>query len=286
MLPEVFVLGAAKSGTTTLAKWMAQYGDAYIPDEKEVHFFSNDKRYSNGRHFYESFYNSKNGRVAIDATPEYFHLPDKVIPRLFEVYDKETLSNLKFIVILRDPSDRAYSHYKHRCRLLKESRSFREVVSDKEVYKEWKNYVHDGFYAKQLEKWWDNFDKNQFLILITDDLKSDPEKTVNLISDFLGLGKRAINTSIEANVASKPKNKNVMEFLTKPGFLKKIVKVFISEKTRKRVIERLISLNLEPDTKTDRLARDDRAELVGIYRDDIDRLSKLINRDLSKWKNL
>jgi len=286
MLPKVFVLGAAKSGTTTLARWLSQYDDVYVPEEKELHFFSNEKRYSLGLEFYSSFYQGNKESITVDATPAYFHLPDILLPRLKEAYRPDQLAQLKFIIVLRDPSERAFSHYKHRCRLLKETRDFSQVITDEKKHKEWMNYVSDGFYAEQLSKWFNCFDKRQFLILITDELKSDPENVLCRISAFLKVKNSDVDLSESANAASKPKSDVMMRFLTKPNFFKSCVKFFISEKARKPVIEKLIRWNLSPEKKTTRLSKQDRAKLIQVYSNDIDKLSEMLNRDLSKWKNL
>ncbi|WP_415895641.1 sulfotransferase family protein [Neptuniibacter sp. PT34_22] len=284
MLPNTFILGAAKSGTTTLAKWLMQHEHVYVPEEKELHYLNNEKRYHLGKSFYETFYENKQRSILVDATPAYFHAPEIVIPHIKELYEQDDLARLKFIIVLRDPAERAFSHYKHRCRLLKEKREFKETIDDQTHYSEWKNYVRDGFYSRQLDAWLQVFSKEQFLILLTEDLKADPGKAMADIENFLNIPVGDINFNLSANVASKPKNKALMQFLTRPNIFKSIIKRLISERLRKPVIEKLIRLNLKPDTEKDSMRNEDRERLVDLYFNDIVELEGTLGRDLSKWK--
>ena len=108
-LPNFMCLGAAKSGKTTLYDILKQHPDIYLPSFKEPHFFDIHDNYNNGIDWYMKNYYSKSNFKAIgDFTPSYFF--EKEAPkRIYDALSKD----IKFIVILRHPVDRAYSHYLH-----------------------------------------------------------------------------------------------------------------------------------------------------------------------------
>ena len=128
-LPNFMCLGAAKSGTTTLYDILRQHPDVYIPSFKEPHFFDIPENYKNGINWYgKNYFKNANTKVVADFTPSYFF--DKEAPkRIFESLG----GKVKFVVILRYPVDRAYSHYLHSIRDKHENLSFIDsLISEKE----------------------------------------------------------------------------------------------------------------------------------------------------------
>ena len=157
-LPNFMCLGAAKSGTTTLFDVLRQHPDVYIPAFKEPHFFDIPENYNNGIEWYEKNYFSKaDKRIIADFTPSYFF--EKETPkRIF----KGIGSEIKFVVLLRNPVDRAYSHYLHSVRDDYENLSFKESLKQENARldRHEKNgdylsylrnsYFHQGLYGDML----------------------------------------------------------------------------------------------------------------------------------------
>ena len=125
-LPNFMCIGAAKSGTTSLYDILKQHSDIFLPSFKEPHFFDIPSVYQNGIEWYEKTYfqSVKNEKCIGDFSPTYLfdeHAPERILNDLGD--------NVKFIIILRNPVDRAYSHYLHSKRDEHENLSFKDALS-------------------------------------------------------------------------------------------------------------------------------------------------------------
>lgn len=178
------------------------------PAIKEVHYFSDALNYQKGLGWYRSHFPLKlSSRIRAhgerpligEATPYYLFHP--LAPqRVFEA-----LLRVKMIVLLRDPVERAFSHYFHEVRGKRETRSFEQAIENEPAEMEQeeaailqdgfydgykhrrRSYLSRGIYWVQLERWFKFFKREQFVILKSEDLFSDPERNFNLVTDFLGL---------------------------------------------------------------------------------------------------
>ena len=124
-LPNFMCIGASKSGTTSLYDILKQHSNIFLPTFKEPHFFDISPVYEHGISWYDKTYFSgvKKEKCIGDFTPTY--LFDKYAPeRILSSLGK----NVKFIIILRNPVDRAYSHYLHSKRDLHEHLSFEDAL--------------------------------------------------------------------------------------------------------------------------------------------------------------
>ena len=123
--PDFLVIGAQKAGTTSLFSLLSKHPNTYLPPGKEVRFFSSDLLYAKGAEWYfrENFRAAKPTDVTGEVSPQYM-CHDKVPGRI-----KELLPNIKFIVILRHPLKRAFSHYQMSVRRGQENRDFVEAFA-------------------------------------------------------------------------------------------------------------------------------------------------------------
>lgn len=195
--PDYMIIGAQKSGTTTLFDLLSRHPDINNPKNKEMHYFDNRDIHSLRR--YRSMFPFSPGRLTGEATPIYLYYPG--IPELV----KDTFPKCKFIVILRDPVFRAYSHYQMRVRRGKELLSFEEAVASEAdrlaLAKEdflrdprthsagllAHSYVDRGIYCDQLEKWYQVFDASQFHVLAYENLIGRPQDEYERLCHFLGI---------------------------------------------------------------------------------------------------
>lgn len=185
VLPNFIVPGAQKSGTTALRIYLAQHPDIYVAS-KEIHFFDDDRNFSNGREWYEKFFENWNGEKAIgEKTPEYLY-DEKVPERIYKV-----LPNVKLIFVLRNPVDRAYSHYWHNIRSGLETLGFEKAIEKEEErikdpkLKKIYSYKDRGKYVLQIKRYEKFFPKSNMLFLLAEDLKYDRENTLQKILKFL-----------------------------------------------------------------------------------------------------
>ncbi|WP_170861295.1 sulfotransferase [Geitlerinema sp. PCC 9228] len=199
------IIGTQKGGTSILSVYMRRHPTIVPAVQKELHFFDRPK-YRKGKYFYFSEFPlpklDKLGSKQItgEATPDYLfhpHAPARI---------KELFPDTKFIVLLRNPSDRAYAHYNHEVRNKREPLpSFEEAVNaeperlrgelekmlsdptyESEV-RDRKSYLERGKYQEQLQRWFDLFPREQFLIFKSEDFFVDPQSVLKEIWQFLDL---------------------------------------------------------------------------------------------------
>lgn len=210
-LPDFLVIGAQKSGSSSLFYYLQQHSQVMLPlaVTKEVHYF--DEHYERkSLSWYRGHFPISAVRAAAcllrgkniitgEATPEYL-----VHPRAPERIAKH-LPNVKCIAVLRNPIDRAWSSYNMEVKRTAEKRSFEEAVRfelehgplDLEAQSDtslaaWNSglqvaYLTRGVYSVQLERWLSHFPPDQLLILLAEDLFERTEATYQRISEFLGI---------------------------------------------------------------------------------------------------
>ena len=299
-LPNFLIVGAAKSGTSSLYHYLKQHPKIYMTEKennKETHFFIEPKNILGigpghyGKGIIINFYNYKklyqsntfSKYIASgEASVSYLYFFEQSIPNIIRY-----LKNPKIIIILRNPINRAFSNYLHHVRDGLEDLSFEEALKSQKKRKEknwWWGYQFTdlGFYYHQVKAYLDNFD--QVKIYLFDDLKKDTLSLVKDMYGFLGVDTSFTpDVSIKYNVSGIPKNKFIHKFLKKPNILKSIVKpvvkTLIPYKERRKVIEKIKMKNLQkPQIKPET-----REYLKNLYREDILKLQDLIKRDLSIW---
>jgi len=205
--PNFLVIGTLKGGTTSLHRYLIEHPAVFCPEWKELHYFS--LRYALGERWYLSHFpletRAATARLrhgvrlaAGEATPAYLfdpRSPGRV--RAFE-------PRMKLIVVLRDPVERAYSHFQMERETRDETRSFEDALAWEEAelrpeLDRWvadhayesalplfgRSYVARGCYAEHLERWLALFPREQLLVLMSDELLGDPGTVLNKVERFL-----------------------------------------------------------------------------------------------------
>ena len=212
-LPSFIIIGGMKCGSTALFEYLMQHPDILPPDRKEIHFFDNP-RYLRGLAWYRKHFPLGLNRKKItgEASPYYIFHP------LAANRIKESLPEIKVIAVLRNPVDRAYSHFQHTTRKGFEELTFEKALREEEKrlggeYDKIKNnpaysshtfpaysYRSRGIYHEQLEEYYRLFDKAQILVLQSENLFSDPQQAVDKVTSFLRIDPCKL-------VDQRPKNK-------------------------------------------------------------------------------
>ena len=198
-LPDFLIIGAQKAGTTALYAYLREHPQITGPSWKEVSFF--DRHYARGEAWYRgNFPNTLRGRGGLvgEASPSYlFHplAPERVA---------ELVPEAKLVALVRNPVDRAFSHYQHEVALGREPLSFEDALAaeDERLRGEeermaadpayfshtWWNYTYRarGRYAEQLERWLAVFPRQQLLVMPSEDLLAEPERAHGRVLEFLG----------------------------------------------------------------------------------------------------
>jgi hypothetical protein len=222
ILPSFLIIGAQRAGTTSLFNYLLRHpdvagpsgGDSAVWWVKETHFF--DEKFTKGTDWYRSFFPLASTReryrkrghdlLAGEATPYYMFHP--AVPARVAA----TLPDVKLIALLRDPVERAYSHYQMMSRTGREKLGFEgalaaeperlagveeALMSEEEVFlpsgsrahhqHRHRAYFSRGLYAEQLERWLERFPREQLLVLKTEDLLARPAEVYAGTLAFLGL---------------------------------------------------------------------------------------------------
>jgi hypothetical protein len=200
-LPDFIIGGAQKCGTTSLHFYLAQHKDIFMPMKKqETHFFDHDQNYHKGVEWYERcFKDHKNERVIGQTSPLYLYM-ENVPDRIYRLLPK-----VKLMFILRNPVDRAYSHYWHEKKKGREKVTFEEAIEieGERINKDfWHNqhfsYLSRGKYVEQIERYLEFFSPSQLLFIMFDEFKKDPLDTVKRCFNFL-----RVSPSQEIDVSEK-----------------------------------------------------------------------------------
>ncbi|MGH7515389.1 MAG: sulfotransferase domain-containing protein [Gemmatimonadales bacterium] len=200
-LPSALIIGAQKGGTTSLFKYLVQHPDVLRPITKEIHFF--DLHHTRGLAWYRSNFpyahRLRGGGLTLDATPYYLAHP--LVPERVA----QLLPDIKLIAVLRNPIDRALSHYQHEVRGGRESLSFAEAIAQEperlaqeeerlRTQPDYYSYNHQrysyarrGLYHEQLERWLRHFPRSQLLVLQSERMFRDPSVAMGGVHRFLGL---------------------------------------------------------------------------------------------------
>ena len=198
-LPGFLIIGAQKAGTTALYAYLRRHPRITGPSWKEVSFF--DRHYARGEAWYRgNFPNLLRARRELvgEASPSYLFHP------LAPARVSSLLPDARLLVLVRNPIDRAFSHYQHEVALRREPLSFEDALGVEEQRLEgeeerlrtdpayfshaWWNFTYKarGLYAEQLERWLEHFRPEQLLILPSEDLLQEPASTHARVLEFLG----------------------------------------------------------------------------------------------------
>jgi Sulfotransferase domain len=293
-MPNLFIIGAAKAGTTALYDYLTQHPQVFLSRVKEPMFFSRDEHYARGLDWYEDAYfeGAEDYPVRAEATPHYLYWSEKVAPRIKQVYGDRPV---QFIVTFRDPVSRAYSWYWNMVREGREELNFDEALRVEESRLEQNRYelyqlgsMVYGYsagsrYASLLQPYLELFPATSFFFVFQDDLMSRVQETCEEIFEFLGVESSIrINTS-NSNPAAMPRSRLLHKTLRRRFLLKEFVKPIMPSKVRRPLKKIMMQVNLKetPYVPLDpQLAH----ELRLSYRTEIEKLEKITGRELSSWK--
>ena len=193
-LPNFLIIGAMKAGTSSLFEYLQQHPQLIPAFRKEIHFFDENEKYNRGLPWYRSHFplhrKLPKGGMTYEATPRYLYHPE-MAKRIYE-----NLPEVKLIALLRNPTDRAISHYFHDLRY-----DGMEPQPMGQFLREKKGYKRRGLYRKQLTRYLNYFPPDQLLVLNSDSFFQHPDLAVKRIFNFLGVDSNVkINTNKQWHV--------------------------------------------------------------------------------------
>ncbi len=274
--PDVYLIGAMKAGTTSLADLLAKHPDVAVSSPKEPHFFT--ENLGKDLDWYKACFKDVGRRVCVDASTSYSIAP---VPGPFK-YKRECERYLgvpsrikainpdaKIIYMLRNPVARTYSHYLHNARTGWEKRPLRQAIEEDSQYLSASNY------PAQIALYREHFDDRSIKVLLFEDFIKSPESVARECFAFMGVGhidgitlEHAKNEGFLYNgIGIKLHKLGLMSFAS--SLLPKPVKNFIAPLVTK---------------PTPKMSEDERSMLDGILRPQFDQLEREHGLNLSAWK--
>lgn len=272
--PNFLIIGPAKTATTWLMRALGDHPEVYM-HQKEVRYFSfnSDKN----EQWYKQHFPDENTFKAVgEKSPSYLMY---AAPEDIYTYNKD----VKLITILRNPVERAYSHY---CMFLKANKVGEDP--DKEI-KKGSRFVDEGFYYKYLSSYLKIFDEKQLQILFYADLKNDPEAFLESVFSFLNVDNEFRPEILDKKYHARSSRPKWQSFYN--GLASLIHKVnelsigrLITGKLRQSYAKRLFWKIMGSEKEFPEMSKEKIKELKKIYSEDVQHLEKLTNRNLNHWK--
>ncbi|NNG03140.1 MAG: sulfotransferase [Inquilinus sp.] len=298
-MPNFLVIGAAKSGTTSLHHYLRQHPDIFMCPKKDTFFFNFDGRepdfggpgdnaWYEGRAVideaeYRALFAGVTNESAVgEACAGYLYDPDAParIHRL--------IPDAKLIAVLRDPAERAYSSFMQQVRDgIETTTDFAEALSLEadRISQNWRpiwHYRNRGLYFEQMSRYLEHFDRSQLHICLYEDLQQNPIAMLKGIFAFLGVDPHfEPDVSARHNRAGIPASRILYRLIMSPNALKSVAKPLLPARLRaavKSTVTESDALLHRPD-----LPSALRRQLVGGLREDVLALQEIVGRDLSHW---
>lgn len=294
MLPNFLIIGAPKAGTTSLFYYLDAHPQVYLCPVKEVGFFwaygtnvqlsgpGNERlkhRLVDDLDRYQRLFDGVHGEKAIgEASVRYLNTPRS--PELIHRF----IPDARLIVSLRQPADRAFSAFVHNRQdgvepcadfstaLAQERQGLRDGWTQA-------RYLHNGFYAQSLKRYFACFQRQQLHISLFEDLKNQPDELMCNIFNFLEVDPAfRPDTTQKHNASGLIRNPVLRAMYARLSKLRASVRPLISPKLRHQITEWMLK-----DAEKQYLPPEIRAELTDFYRSEIEELQDMLQRDLSHW---
>lgn len=299
-LPNLYIPGAGKSGTSTLHELLNEHPKICMSTRKEPHFWVslNFNNYTNLEfEKYTDLFNKQNCHFYGESSTGYLCFPE-FLKRIKSYYKDSP----KFIIILRNPIDRIYSHYWWLKSLGSENKSLKEAIMhdfdaepnmrNKLPEGNFKSYYQFGLYGKWVSKFINEFGSENIHIITTENLKDDPLKTINSCFSFLNLELLEAIPEIKKNQTGTIRFSRFYNYsrnvINKKNAISNTIKVFIPNKFRQKLKEKINEtiLKLSKSKKVyPKMNLEVRKWLTILYQKDVDCLKKTSSKSFNEWKD-
>ena len=213
-----------------------------------------------------------------ECSTAYLHLWRQTIPNIRSHY--EGRDPPRIVIVIRNPVERAYSHYTFDVQEGLVDESFEKVLArcQSGSVSPYNNYLTYGGYSEQVRAYQQNF--SNVRVFVSDDLAANPSEVVRDCLEFLGADPETpIDTGFRANPSGSPRHKRLAALVIGDNPIKSLIKPFLSDAMRQRLRTAVLSRSLRRQPMSETAA----SLLVDYYRDEVTALSDLLGRDLSGW---
>jgi hypothetical protein len=300
-LKNAFIVGAAKSGTTSLYYLLEQHPEVCMPAVKEPNYFSNitddgdpvtpgngpgddSTVWTSSRQQYHHLYRPEEQHtLKLEASVSYLY--SSTAAKQIANYDPDS----RIIIVLRNPIERAFSHYKHLLRDGRETTSFEEALEleKSRIANGWEFSWHlkrMGFYGRQIERYYQHFDREQIHIITLEDIKQDLPTVISDITDFLGLSAFEYDLDRQERNASGVARSWILSRMVNwmLGYKATINKI-IPPKVSHKALQLFRSFNIKKSNLE--IPQNLRRSLQSTFKEDIKETESLTGRRLDNWYN-
>lgn len=287
MLPNFFIVGAAKAATTSLHYYLSKHPDVFMSEPKEINYFSQEELDAQQLYYddykpasldeYKKLFAHASHKKAIgEASVSYLFYP--TVPQKI----KNAVPNAKIIILLRNPFERSFSHYLMDYRLGLCNCSFDDVLFNQHKHKNadlfYQQYIELSLYASQVERYLKTFGKENVKILLQEDLRKNPEATMKEVFSFLGIDESfQLDFWQEHNAFNMPKNALIHRFY-RNAKLRKLLSIIFPNTIKQQVIKLFFETGTKPQMS---LKAKDALSLI--YNPDLKALELLTKHNFSHW---
>ncbi len=291
-LPNFVVAGAAKSGTTSLYHYLRQHPQVYLPERKELHYFTYDRMRENSRgpgdadvlsHFcatredYEAHYAGAASPAVGDVSPSYFYYDEVACERI-----QRELGDVRIVILLRDPIQKAFSQFMHLVRDNRETMDFHDAIlaepeRARRGYAALWRYVESSLYADRLERFLRAFGPDRVWVELFRDFVQSPERVVRELFEFLEVDPDfRPQMSRVYNRSGHPRSKLVANLVARRNPLSMVARRVLP----KSVTEPVRTLLLRANTGAkDEIPEAALQHLRSRFLDDVERVKRILGRD-------
>ena len=290
-MPNFFVIGANRAGTTSLHEYLGQHPEVYMSPVKEPNYFAPKSPEERALwpdqstpiatlEAYQELFAGVAGETAIGESSTVY-LTSAAAPELI----RAAVPDARLVAVLRNPADRAFSDYCLHRSWGTEDLSFADAVAaelDHEgpVGGRMRGYVLTGFYGRSLTRYLEHFERDRLRVYLYEDLVGDPAALLHDVFGFLGLDPSFVPTTSARRNASRfePKHRAI-DRVARAGAVRSVARRLLPERTWVQGREYLRRKNSVPP----KYPADIRRRLVDLYRDDIELTQGIVGRDLTAW---
>lgn len=287
-LIDAMIVGVEKAGTTSLLRYLSEHSQVSSHEVMEMPFFVDNEIYQKGWDwaYKEYFPFEVNTRVLLAKSVGcmyWEHVPERLYAHN---------PDMKLIAMLRSPVDRAYSAYWYAVQMGREDkRTFEEAIAaEKERLKTGEDfhfryhaYLRRGFYSKQLERLFRVFHPDQVKIVILEDFKRNPQKTVNELFEFLTLDSVSVNVGQRHNETTGGRNPILFLLGMQGGLFRKVLSRCLPRSLKEKTKSLVVSLG-NKKKKILPINEETKSRLLRFYEADVALLERIIGKDLTIWR--
>lgn len=277
------IVGAMKSGTTTIARMLEQHPNVVLCDRKEPDFFSKSKDWKAELDSYHALFQQKENVIYGEGSTSYTFYPHRNLEIWEDIYEYNP--DVKIIYILRSPLSRTVSHYVHAY----ERGYFKDSIDDAVLNRP--EIIDYSRYASQIEPFIERFGQDQVLILDFDDLKKAPTPLFSQVSEFLGIdfsllpdpstfkaneytaGGGRVDHRLDGLISSPPKGLKKVWRLLPEGFRKQLFYVVSGQRKNALTVKPKMSVSVQK-------------VVLQMLDKEITKCERLLAKDLSHWRRI